>query len=328
MSRKFGSPVQEIHAELLASGLLERVSLGGADERLWADCALASMAENRLGDRTDPRSIDEARREQWRLRATDSDQWPPSERVSIQSCYWLLRGGRRVGTIAIDDSTLGATALHLGDLYVFPTDRGLGVTRAALGQLRDALGRRGMSLRLHADWTWQRSTRLYVRMGMWLRMWKRGLQFDWRANVPPPIFGIHRAEARLSAIVGGAEVVLQRATRAGDMLELEYQEPSFGPESPLYEASHYSASTLALGLALAGWPLLRSTHSELSRYADAGPPEALARKIVVWEAYDRSLGWRVETPRIPGLSYPTWEELEAEWDKGKSALDASEPRSE
>jgi len=65
-----------------------------------------------------------------------------------------------------------------------------------------------------------------------------------------------------------------------------------------------------------GWPLVRSAEQwKESYYADSGPPEALAYKITIWEAYARSKGWIVETPRIAGLAYPTWDEFEARWAK-------------
>jgi hypothetical protein len=71
-----------------------------------------------------------------------------------------------------------------------------------------------------------------------------------------------------------------------------------------------------MGRPSAGWPLARSQKDwDESYYADAGPPEALAYKIEIWEAWERKNGWRVETPRIPGLAYPTWDELEARWNR-------------
>ncbi len=38
-------------------------------------------------------------------------------------------------------------------------------------------------------------------------------------------------------------------------------------------------------------------------------PEGLADKITIFEAYARHCRFRVETPRIPGLTYPAWDEL-------------------
>ncbi len=47
-----------VHEDLLRAGLCAPVEIGGAEERLWLDCDLASLAEGRLGDPTDPRQID------------------------------------------------------------------------------------------------------------------------------------------------------------------------------------------------------------------------------------------------------------------------------
>ena len=45
-------------------------------------------------------------------------------------------------------------------------------------------------------------------------------------------------------------------------------------------------------------------------WGDAGLPEGLAYKITIFEAYARHLGLLVDTPRIPGLVYPGWQDLQ------------------
>ena len=96
------------------------------------------------------------------------------------------------------------------------------------------------------------------------------------------------------------------------MLELEEPPRELAKEQRIGEAYWHATSTLSLALALHGWPLVRSREEwERSYFADAGPPEALAYKITIWEAWDRKHGRVVSTPRIPGLEYPTWDELEA-----------------
>ena len=79
-------------------------------------------------------------------------------------------------------------------------------------------------------------------------------------------------------------------------------------ERPLALGGLGRSSTLALGLALHGWPLVRSREDwRRSYFADAGAPESLAYRIAIpWEAWAKSHGWRVETPRIPGFDHPTW----------------------
>jgi hypothetical protein len=46
--------------------------------------------------------------------------------------------------------------------------------------------------------------------------------------------------------------------------------------------------------------------------------------IILWEAWSHAHGWAVDTPRIPGLRYPTWAELQARWAGQHAEL---EPRS-
>ena len=45
-------------------------------------------------------------------------------------------------------------------------------------------------------------------------------------------------------------------------------------------------------------------------FSDGGDTVGLAFNIQRWEATARSRGWRVNAPRIPGLAYPTLDELE------------------
>jgi len=77
------------------------------------------------------------------------------------------------------------------------------------------------------------------------------------------------------------------------------------------EAWYDAVGTFALHLALAGWPLIRS--DELwreGRYADAGPPEALAHKIEVFEAIARRDGFVVPTLRIPNVAYRDLDDID------------------
>ena len=160
------------------------MTLGGDEERFWSDCDLASLAENRLGERIEPRALDGAARERWRVRACSEPWRGPSERP-LDACFWLLDGGDP-----------------------------------------------------------------RIQSGRW-----------------------------------GA------------------------------------SSTLTLALAVHGWPLIRSRELwDHCRWSDAGAPEALARRIAVWEAWDREQGYRVETPRIPGLEYPSWDELTRDWSAARGGL--------
>jgi hypothetical protein len=134
-------------------------------------------------------------------------------------------------------------------------------------------------------------------------MWKRDLDLYWPADAPAwsMSFEEDRAEVRSahdSELVASAE-------RHGERLSLWDKGDVDSVEA---------VATLSLALAVRGWPLVRSAEAwERERFSDLGGPESLAYKITIWEAWSRARGWRVDTPRIPGLAYPSWEELERAW---------------
>ncbi|MFO0762354.1 MAG: GNAT family N-acetyltransferase [Byssovorax sp.] len=315
--------LEAMHDDLANEGLVAPVDLGGAEEQLWLDCDLASLAENRIGDRTDPRALDETRRTALRAKVTTEAPYALASRSRYERCYWLLEGGARVGTIAVGTMTTGMHDARMASFYVFPTDRSRGTGRRALDRVKAIAARHDLGLRLDTCWSWQRAVRFYLRAGMWLYMWKRDLTFFWNDALPPVEIEVGAEEASLSVSRGGAPVVLARARRKGEQLELDEPERALRDDKSLGEAPWHATSMLSLALALEGWPLIRSAEDWKKRYyADAGAPEALAYKISLWEAWDRDHGWRVETPRIPGLSYPTWPELEAKWARENAEFEA------
>jgi hypothetical protein len=143
--------------------------------------------------------------------------------------------------------------------------------------------------------------------------WKRDLTFRWEPGAPPPQVAVSSSQASLVVEVEGNRVLLANAERHGSTLILHDQKPT-GLDGRVEGLRWDITSTLSLWLAVHGWPLVRSEIEwEEQRHNDFGSPEALAYKIMIWEAWDRKHGFRVETPRIAGLQYPTWDELEAEW---------------
>ncbi len=311
-----------LQRELLATGWLEALHMGGADELLWGDCDLASLAENRLGDCTDPRALTDVRRDDWRRRATTEAQWLPSAR-RYENCYWLLEGSERVGTVALSNSLLGSTLVRLSSLYVFPSHRGRGIATHLLEALRATLAAHQLGIMLETHWCWQLPVRFYLNLGLWVHMWKRDVAFRWGPADPPPVIESSANSVTLSVDVSQSRVVLARAEREGTGLVWNEYECPPGTDDAIAALAWHAPSTLSLWLALHGWPLIRSQKAwDELRYADGGAPEALAYKIVLWEAWDRAHGWQVETPRIPALEYSTWEELEARWN-AESAADKS-----
>lgn len=318
--------IQAVHDHLVSTRAVVEVEIGGADERRWLDCDLASLAENRLGDRTDPRAVDPARRAVWQARATEESPWTLRARSRHERCYWLLEGADRIGTLALAISTLGTACLRVSSFYLLPSHRGKGLGRRSLARVEEALARQGLGLRLDTSWCWQRTVRFYFSAGLWIYMWKRELTFCWDPGTPAPRIDIGEDTASLSVTCEGEDVVLARAHRRGEALVLEDAPSHLADDRRLGEAYWNAGSTLSVALALRGWPLVQSKQEwEESRHADAGAPEALAYKISIWEARARHHGWLVETPRIPGLEYPTWEELQARWAKESEAFEASLP---
>jgi len=310
--------ILDLHDELFDARIATPLKLGGRDERTWADCELAALAENRLGDRTDPRGIDEAYRARWKTTATTEPEFLPQLR-DYERCCWLLHGDERVGTIALANSSIDHCSMTISSLYVFPTHRSRGLGRGALKRIADQLEQHGLMLRLNTSWTWQRTVRGYLRMGMWIRMWKRDLEFRMRASDPTPLVEFAGDEAQLSVEVAGRKTTLIRAKHCRDRLEL--QEPDYIDLPRARELAWAARGTLALELAMRGWPLVRSQEDwEELRHADGGAPESLAARIETWEAWDRAHGWKVETPRIVGLEYPTWDDLQARWRRELQAL--------
>jgi len=150
------SDILAAQTELVTDRLLAPLAFGGQEERVWLDCDLASLAENRLGYAADPGTLDDERRADLIARATTEPLVPPSARES-DACYWLLDRGERVGTIAVAKSAIGGPLIRVSSLYVFAAHRGRGTARRALGRLRDALERRGFGVRLETSWTWQQT---------------------------------------------------------------------------------------------------------------------------------------------------------------------------
>lgn len=306
---------------LIERGLIAPLALGGREEEAWADCDLVSLAENRLPDRWDPFALDEATRLELVARVMTQPPCPPSRR-DYEACHWLRREGERVGTVAFTNPARGVTHLGVSSLYVLPEHRGRGIASALLRELRDVLGRHGLGLRLQTSWLWPAAVDFYLELGLWVRTWQRQLTFEWSLGEPAPHTAVGEHAARLWVERHGREIVLATAERRGERLVMRDEAHVTG-DPALGRAQQNAVPTLLLTLARAGWPLIRSAeHWEAQLWADAGLPESLAHKISEWEAEARHRGWRVETPQIPGLRYPSWAELEASWERQRDAFEA------
>lgn len=300
-----------IHRQLVEEGILEPLGSDPGQARIWDDHILACLAERRLGEIEDPRELGPELRRSWVTRASERPEGPFQARSDFEAAYWILDRGTRVGTIALAQPPYlcGASSLPVSSLYLLPEHRGRGLTYRLLTNIRDLLGQRGLALLLRTHWTWTSAARLYLRYGMWVWMFKHDLTFGWDVLDPEPCFEVDGDRATLSMRRNGDQVPLVDATRHGDRLTVEEHPILRDPD--LTGTTWVAAlSTLSVHLATLGWPLIRSAEDwDRCAGADGGSPEALAWKIQGWEAWSRLHSWISESPRIPGLELPTWEEL-------------------
>lgn len=290
---------------------LVRLSRDPSETRAWQNHDLASLIENRLGVIADVDGASEEQRNAWVERVTSrGDLGLADPHSSYRVPFWIVGGGKRVGTIAVSTGAGGSGLLQVSSVRVRPQDRGQGHAWSALRKVYDAALTAQLSgIRLSTEWSWQPSVRFYLRIGMWVRSWKRALDFYWHRDVPPWRLEHDGELARFVVVLDGIPRTLIRARRNDERLEW-VEEPALASTELGYEAP----GTLALALAVSGFPLITSNQAwqrQLEQgFSDFGGPEGLAFKIRRFEAWDRKQGWRVDTPRIPGLDYPDWDAVD------------------
>lgn len=272
---------------------------------------IASFVEHRLGLEVDPLALDEPLRGDLIRRATDEYELSlPRPDYAIP--YWIRAGQETVGSVALAMSSLGANSLSVSSLYIRRNQRRRGHARRLLGAVYAAAQRSGLSgIDLGTSWCWQPALALYLGQSMWVRMWKRDLKLVLHTGLPRWSLDIEGDEARFSieheASRPASPLIVARSR--GERLDWAELEPPPGLAGTPFEAP----GTFALALAIRGWPLITSDaawHQQCHLgFSDGGGPEGLAFKIMRWEAWYRRRGYRVETPRIPGLEYPSWEQM-------------------
>ncbi|MEJ2326497.1 MAG: GNAT family N-acetyltransferase [Chromatiaceae bacterium] len=268
--------------------------------RLWRACELCIFLEQRFASAPDPRSLSETD-----LVVCSDKGLMQGERLSDprdpsgHRPYWLYAGNRLVGTLALClwETGWGQATLWLASLYVLPECRHQGHASAVLNALYEAASQQGLrGLRLDTDWVWQSAVRLYLGNGFQVCNWKRTLSLQRLCHEPGyrVRFDGDRAEYFRDDI---ARPILVAENR-GDRLDWDEGEGPSGGIDTLH-----AASTFALWLAVAGWPLIRSpdTWAERNRWIDVGMPEGLAHRIAALEEIAHRHGFLVQTPRIPGL---------------------------
>jgi GNAT superfamily N-acetyltransferase len=294
------------HAALVSEGALEPLSRDPAETRLWLDCELASLVENRFFVPLDPLGLTPATRALWEPRATsDEPLSSPHGHDWYRRVYWMRDGGERAGTFALATGYMGPRLVTVSSLYTFPSHRRRGVAARALRRAQTAVvAHGGAGLRVPTYWTWQPAVRFYLGLGMWVLHWKDSPVFFWRDGVPPHRIEIGADTARFGVEEDGRVSPLIAASRAGDRLAWQ--------EAPHPDARGYHArQTFAMALATHGFPLIRSADAWEARHrsAEGGEPEGLACRIEAWEAWEQRSGYEVRTPRIPGLAYRAWDDI-------------------
>ena len=303
--------VAAAHADLCDGGLITPVDGDEDAVRSWQNHDISSFVEHRLGFEVDPVGLSEPLRSDLMRRATDEYELP-SPRNGYTIPYWLRADGETVGTVALATSSIGSNSLSLSSLHVRREHRRRGHARRAVRGVNSAAQRAGLSgIELSTSWCWQPAVALYLGLSMWVRMWKRDLKLISRTHLPRWLLEVEGDEARFRVVLDGGRPSppLIVARRRGD--RLDWTELDAAPE--LDELRYEAPGTFALALAVRGWPLITSDAAwqrqcELG-FSDGGGPEGLAFKIMRWEAWDRRRGYRVDTPRIPGLEYPSWKQM-------------------
>lgn len=298
---------------------LSPVNIGSVEERrLWRACELATFAEYRLAGRPDPRGLsDAAIQEGAALALAPGERLGDPADLDAYLPYWLVCDGQVLGTVALAlrESGWDERFLWIASLFLFREARRQGHASRLIADLAGLARRMGLGgLRLETDWTWQGALRLYLHLGFGVANWKHGLSLV--RYLEDPAHALEAQGPQLAFVLPGEggthPLTLLRAERSGDRLRWEDLRARGASCADAATTPRMNVeSTFALCLALRGWPLIRSPEdwAQRDRWCDVGMPEGLAEKIGIFEAYSRHCGFRVRTPRIPGLVYPTWEEL-------------------
>lgn len=309
-----------VHDRLAASPWLRPVTFGeGRRFGLWD---LASLTEGALGTCVDPDSLTVSGEKGLRVRLGSSGrEYRYDEDFGRR--YWIRTPGGgygTAGTVAMDTWPIGAGALRLSSLYVHPVARRRGIASAVLDMVYDACRAEGLhGFRLDTHWTWQRTVRYYLGQGLWVTSWKHALGFGRLSYLPR--YEVMETDGELTFLIADSEgpgegptsgdgatamVPLLVAGNAGGRLRLRETERYQRMRDERDAVRLYARSTLALHLAVRGWPLVRGEEewSEAAWSCDIGEPEGLAYKIGIFERVAREEGWCVESPYADGRVVP------------------------
>ncbi|MCC6874601.1 MAG: GNAT family N-acetyltransferase [Sandaracinaceae bacterium] len=279
--------MSRIVQDLARAGVASELNCSDPGERArWSEWDLASMVEGCFDARAAA-----ADRDAWLARLGESygaprfddDDW-------LTRWLWLEDGRAHGGTLALPVSTFGRRRLPLFSLYVEPSRRGRGLaTRALEATYRAAVAHGLGGVQLETHWAWKRSLRFYLERRMWVVGWASAIALAW--DVTWPRWELREEPGRLALEAGGRRWIEARAE--GSRLVLE--EPAQTDEFDLARHAH---ATMAVVLALRGWPLVRSdSHWEdRFRHLELGAVEGLAERLDRLERSYLERGWEVRSP--------------------------------
>lgn len=285
-----------------------------AQRNLWARCELAIFAEHRLATVIDPCTLtDGAFAKLCRRALAHNETLSDLARHTFFQPFWIQADGRMAGMVAF---TLVPNTprpfVQVWDFYLLPAARGQGLGRTVLDTVFATAVANGFDgFRLSTEWIYQKAVRYYLRRGLWLTGWKRHLDFARYAGLPDFCCEFTNQVARFAILSKDCNGLLYSARRDGPFLKLSTAPLAQRLDTTRPILLSYALCTFSLGLALNGWPLVRSAEAWDNRFGcgDGGMPEGLAYKIELFEAWAKEQGFLVLTPRIPGLAYRDWQTL-------------------
>lgn len=300
-----------IHDALRAArcGATRLVPVGEAfaENERWVDRELAAMVGAWHHIEVDPTGFDDdARARCHALLSRDFRVVSVTPERAFHTRWWITSQGREAGTLATA-RFVGAGALPVFSLYVDPAMRRQGLASDAVALAEQAARAAGLKgLTVEKPWAWTASLRWLLARGFRVRHWKRAITLQRGAHTPPGELRFERDTATYLSRRGGTREALYHARRMGELLEWTRTEACSAAllDATRIEEALDAEATLALALALEGFPLVRSeAHWQRSAAErDVGGPESLARQIVQWEAAHRLRALPLRTPRIPGVT--------------------------
>lgn len=295
------------HDLLERRGVIEPLARRRADARLWLAYELAALIEGHFHRIVDVAALGVTERRAWERRFM-----VPGYRLfsplnnEFRRAYWLLHNDERIGTLAVGSMVLGRASIRISSLYVRPDRRSRGIAARTLDAAVVAAQGAGLDgIRLETSWCWQPAIRLCLARGFWVRSWKHSIGFVRSVGLPEYHVAVEGSHARFSVSLPEGRAALLEARHRGNALGWTELPGCASLSESHPEIRHDAATTLALQLAVRGWPLIRSNEHWKDRwtFSDSGMPEGLACKIALFEHAAAQSGYEVRTPRIPNLDY-------------------------